>query len=195
MAKDFQAELRKQLRFLHASCDAYDNGNKEEAVRLATTLAILFYNSGKSQSLLSHLKLGDVRLMSTSALSIKSTGGNLTTISIDPVGPCEFKPAFDAHPANFVPVKRWWEKEQVFLMPKATRCDLVLWARNKDGGAHVDTDLDKRYEELVNGAGWKLSEHKPDGTLVREVKFENAHFAALRQIAYEVLKSPALALD
>jgi hypothetical protein len=191
--RNFQSELKKQLRFLRTSSDAYDNGDKEEAVRLATILATLFHDGGQSQSLLSHLKLKDIRLLSSSARG-KSSLGNLTTVSIDPVGLCEFKPAFAAYPPNFVQFEVWWRKEKVFTSPEINRRDLTLWARNKDGGAHVDAELHEVYEQLVKGVGWKLSQHLADGTLVREVAFANAHFAALRQIAYEVLNTPSMDL-
>ncbi len=69
------------------------------------------------------------------------------------------------------------------------RRDLVLSAANKDGGAHVDAALDATYSRILEGAGWSITVNPPDEP-PRTIPFKNAHVAALRQIAYEVLNSP-----
>jgi len=56
---DFEAQLGKQRRFLKASCDRFDAGEHDEAVRIATTLRILLHDTKRSTSLLKHLGLKD----------------------------------------------------------------------------------------------------------------------------------------
>ena len=66
------------------------------------------------------------------------------------------------------------------------RKELVLALANKDGGAHVDPQLDERYASLsrLNSLGWQVQTGDirlpPDNSVVA---------ANVRQIAYELLTS------
>lgn len=71
---------------------------------------------------------------------------------------------------------------------KATRRDLVRWAVDKDGGAHVDARLAPEYEVIRDGAGWSMTV-SPDGGPSRVVPFLYAHLSALQQMGYELLHS------
>ena len=73
---------------------------------------------------------------------------------------------------------------------KLNRRELVLAAVNKDGGAHVSHALDPKYEDLVNGAGSKMTLNLPSGD--EDIPFRYGHLSALRQMGYEVLHSPDL---
>jgi hypothetical protein len=48
-------KLKQQMRFLKTSCDIFDQGNTEEAIRLSTTIRILVHDTNKSNSLLNQL--------------------------------------------------------------------------------------------------------------------------------------------
>lgn len=84
---------------------------------------------------------------------------------------------------------RWWEKDIVIKEGQSgkayTRRSLVLFAANKDGGAHVDTHLDTSFEGLKDGSGigWTVTgfSSQTDGSFIPDVQ---AH--SIRQIAYEV---------
>ncbi len=72
------------------------------------------------------------------------------------------------------------------------RKDLILGAANKDGGAHVDADLDPDYEFLASvGALHMYADevHLANGKTVRLPPLKDAHLVYLRQMGYEVLKS------
>lgn len=57
---DLDNELAKQLQFLKTSCIAFDAGDENEYVRLATTMRVLFFEGrNKSVSLLKQLNLKD----------------------------------------------------------------------------------------------------------------------------------------
>jgi hypothetical protein len=56
-ADEFEKQLDRQLAFLERSSDLFDQGNYDEAVRLATTIRVLVYDSGGSTSVLTHLGL------------------------------------------------------------------------------------------------------------------------------------------
>jgi hypothetical protein len=92
----------------------------------------------------------------------------------------------------------WWQKEYVIQhkepATRLTRKDLVLAAANKDGGAHVDKALDPTYDYVRRGSGLEIEiELNPKLALpAQKASFENIHFASLRQIAFEVLNSPAI---
>lgn len=53
--QDFNQQLRRQLTFLQVSANAYDGGEREEAIRIATTLRVIFHDTPQSTSLLHHL--------------------------------------------------------------------------------------------------------------------------------------------
>jgi hypothetical protein len=61
----FQKELKKQLGFLERSCQMYDEGHIDEAIRIATILRTLINDTGRSISLLKHLNGTGIRLWST----------------------------------------------------------------------------------------------------------------------------------
>jgi hypothetical protein len=52
---DFTGQLQRQLGFMENSARAYDAGHRDEAIRLATSLRVLFHQTPKSTSLLRHL--------------------------------------------------------------------------------------------------------------------------------------------
>lgn len=193
---DFKEQLKKQLRFLQNSCEGYDAGDKDEAIRIATTLRILFHQTSMSTSLLTHLKTPRVKLLSTCEVIPKgrSFWPNLTVIKLWPVmRMAEYAPKLDtAKTKNYVPFSQWWRYETVYLVGRLTinRKDLVLSAAHTDGGAHVGKKLDAEYETILNGAGWKMTLNLPEGD--EDLPFRYGHLAALRQMGYEVLNSPDL---
>jgi len=194
MKRDFAKELTKQLGFLANSCEAFDGGNEDEGVRIAATLAVILYDSGKSQSLLTHLNLKRIHLVSTSSMTTYAAIGNLTSLKIDvATTEARFFPKLDAGPKRDVPFEAWWKREMIFLNKRQKICrrDLVIAARNKDGGAHVDAVLEPAYEWVADGAGLAMSQERA-GLVLREWTFQSAHLASLRQIGYEVLNSPSL---
>ncbi len=52
---NFKNHLKKQLGFLQRSCNSYDEGFHDEAIRIATVLRVLIHNTRSSTSLLKHL--------------------------------------------------------------------------------------------------------------------------------------------
>ena len=196
MSVNFHRQLAKQFGFLEASCRAYDAGNKDEAVRIATCLRILFHDTSHSSSLIHHLELSHLRLLS-SCEGIPTSArfwANLTNIYLAPAAAkAEFIAKLDgARAKTLIPFDDWWRNEVVYLVQQTTvtRRDLTLAASNKDGGAHVDSRLDDYYEQLLSGAGWKMTLNESTGR--KEISFRHAHSAALRQMAFEVLHTPDL---
>jgi hypothetical protein len=69
-----------------------------------------------------------------------------------------------------------------------SRKRVVLWAANKDGGAHVDDQQEPEYQQR-KAAGAIGAIEGPGGVLV---PIEDAHLTFLRTMAFEVLSSQDL---
>jgi hypothetical protein len=88
----------------------------------------------------------------------------------------------------------WWRKEPIFTVAsgeKMCRRGLIVGAANKDGGAHVDAKYDAPYEELIRGHGMVMNV-MPTNSQPFTVPMLHGHLAAIRQIGFEILNSPAI---
>jgi len=180
--------LNTQLRFLEQSANAYDNGDLEEAKRLALILRILLYDSPNSHSVLSQLGKKD-QLFEDSAVNYDSNNilghGGLVEIVLGPPSP-RYIAMLDDVPGNFKKVSfdEWWNSP-VFVdkhKQKLSRGQLIGIAADQDGGAHVDPSLDKTYFNISKkgGLGWMKGTNVP---------IPSPELAAIRQISHEVLKT------
>jgi hypothetical protein len=201
---DFSNQLQRQLSFLESSCEFYDKGKLEEAVRLAAALRVMFHDTNRSISLLQHLKAQSV-LMLTTAVPFVDENSEIPSLylikliaRIEPgVFRCDGVPLLSKNfGGKLVDFNTWWKKEVVIDLKNDggtfNRRELVLKAANTDGGAHVGVKLDSKYEKAISGGGISIEIHFKDERGKQERRFQNVHYASLRQIAYEVLNSPAL---
>ena len=162
---------------------------------MATTIRVLVHQTKSSTSLLKHLNLTTIDLLSTCegatdraimymGMGRVQVGGDGTHKYFPPLG--------DARVQSMVPVTKWWD--QVVFVDGATRLTrkkIVLSAANQDGGAHVDESLNADYQALVTDGFAGTVFHTIGGQTAAQPLI-GAHFVALRQMAYEVLNSPAL---
>lgn len=86
-----------------------------------------------------------------------------------------------------LPVEEWWTQTITTLGEPLTRENLVLFAANKDGGAHVNAVLDPKYKRamepvLRNGRRGQPME-------ITEQPVSDTHLVYLRQIAQELSHS------
>lgn len=210
---DFVRQLDKQLRYIETSAREYDAGEKDEAIRIATSLRVIFHQTPSSTSLLAHLQALYTRIM-TSVGKPPYPQDWCTPLAlirgkihfperhakdcphhqaITFVEPATYQPRLaELRLTRQVQAPDWWGNEPAMILhhKKTTRKDIVLWAANKDGGAHVDEKLPIDYVHLSDCIRIGISEAPSD-----EAKFETAkgaHLAILRQMAHEVLKSPEL---
>jgi hypothetical protein len=192
MNVDFVEQLDKQLRYIETSAREYDAGNKDEAIRIATSLRVIFHHTGETTSLLAHLRARFTRLLSSvgqppypqdwySPMADIEGKFHFPAIQVaaQPVTviePPRYRPMLERKKlTRQVQAPDWWGNEPVIILQgkKVTRKVIVLGASNKDGGVHVDRGT-------------------PADSGGPEFKANNAHVAAVRQMAYEVLKSPEL---
>ncbi|MTV41896.1 hypothetical protein [Duganella radicis] len=221
---DFTRQLRRQLQFLQTSSNAFDSGQHEEAVRLATTLRVLFHDTNSSTSLLKHLNVLDIPIATTVPSRPDTLAGRLHTMfgltatmdaqgDGDPVVSIKLTPYGKAGLVHnrFLSAAEWWN-EPIYILPDGgafTRADIVKYAANKDGGAHVDKNLPdatfaisnqsmgylvRRADPALGQGDWLISlvfvfcGELPDDA----VAVENFLYFDIRQMATEVLNSPAL---
>jgi hypothetical protein len=198
--QDFKKQLREQLGFIQRSADAFDQGHREEAKRIATALRVIFRDTGNSISLLHHLNAVTVNIRSVApdrqkqdaVLGGKKIIGEFSwsLASISPAAGGNFAPCTDVKaPHRMIAAPDWWN--EVFAHTEGrdyTRWDVVNWAANKDGGAHVDKAIPSEYE-AIKKAGALGNFEAPDGS---QADIEDAHYTFLRTMAFEVLNSPDL---
>jgi hypothetical protein len=197
MTQDFKKRLLEQLRFIERSGAAFDQGHREEAMRIATALRVIFHHTVKSTSLLHHLNAVTVNLRSdapdrqkqNAALAGKKIVGEFSwaLASMSPAAGGKFAPCTDVKaPHRIIPAPDWWQEVFAHVDGRDyTRAAVVLWAANKDGGAHVDDTLPPEYE-AIRAAGAIGYFEAPDGS---RADIEDAHYTFLRTMAFEVLNS------
>jgi hypothetical protein len=196
MTQDFRAHLTRQLRLMALSCESYDAGYQDEAIRIAQSLRILLHDTKRQTSLVSHLNARGINLATTvepldTSRSVMLSGMGSFLFNSQGVS---WRPALGTHHLKaHIPIEDWWQ-QTVYIhgSVRLTRCSLVLNAADKDGGAHVDPTLSVEYESLMNkgGIGFYHISLDPEGR--QSIPITDAHFVYLRQIGFEVLNSPEL---
>jgi hypothetical protein len=205
---DFVRHLEMQFGFIETSAREYDAGNLNEAIRIATSLRIIFHQTSTSTSILTHLNSNNVRIATSLPPLPRPTTGTWTPLvqvsipihyadgKVTGFDTPEYKPKLGSiNLTRQVVAADWWADEPAFLLKgkKVSRSDIVKWAANKDGGAHVDGVLPLDYLALHNEFN-DLMQIDIGNPQAGGASFscENAHLAALRQMAYEILSSPEL---
>ena len=141
---NFEGQLSTHLRFIERSCEDYDAGHKDEALRIAVSLRVLFHDTRNSHSILNHLgKKESVHLISTIGTGKSHQDfENINMISIPVMLSMEgVKPILGNHgqSVNLI-IDDWWNEVIMSQDITLSRRDVVLAAANQDGGAHVDSD-------------------------------------------------------
>lgn len=192
----FVDKLKEQLRFIQRSCAAFDSGAEDEALRISTALRVIFHNTQKSTALVTHLRLGDVKMLSSARGHGNYQDYLSFRIDLSSPEPVKMLPMLGA---NFreLPMSVWWSTEPVFVHEgeKFSRKKIILSAANKDGGAHVDESLEAYYEILCAGeyafgiTGNLTYAGAPPFQQGIAHYAKNAHLALIRQFAHETLVS------
>jgi hypothetical protein len=192
MRTEFAEQLARHLGFIRKSAEAFDAGERDEALRIAVSLRVLFHDTKNSVSLLTHLKLKNkVFVLSTlhPGCVYDPKTGHWTAVIAMWVSPTDgVVPPLNKTPRHeMIPAQAWWIEPVLHRGTTITRKDVILAAANQDGGAHVDAAPDLTTLELVKGVG----SIRPAGS-DHDIPLSNQHFPMLRQFAYEVLNSPSM---
>ena len=142
------AKLRQQLTFLRRSCDAYDTGVEDESIRIASAMRIIFHDKGRSTSLMTHLGLKVTKMLSSSR-GLGDWKDFLDQTDFRSPQPIHMVPLLGD---RFIELQldEWWNNQPVFNhdgVPYSRRM-ISLSAAEKDGGAHVDEELERYYQVL-----------------------------------------------
>lgn len=166
VTRDFRESLQRQLGFVDRSCQAFDAGFHDEAIRIPQCIRVIMHDTKTQTSVLAHLNAKNIAMLSTCldiAAKVRQLGGRAQ--HFNGMGQFETGP----HGARYSPklggsgmfdhtlsVDQWL-KETVFILDPDTwvsREAVVLNAADKDGGAHVDAQLTPPYERLVNSGDY-----------------------------------------
>lgn len=185
--EDLKSQLRDQMQLLINSCRLYDDGCKIESKNIAIRLRVLLYDTKQSTSLLTLLKSKDI-LFYDSTFNEGLLSPFMSFIVIQLRGKeTEYFPILDKfpHKDKKITFDEWWNK--AIIKGPFTRGDLILAVAHKDGGAHVDLKLDKKYVDLTknNSMGWES--YGDNGEIIPPNP--GIESACLRQMAYEVIKT------
>lgn len=189
-------KLLEQLRFIQRSCEAFDKGLEDEAIRIATSLRIIFHHSPASTSLIAHLGFGRKKILSSSQGHGDWKDYLAQQINLNSSQPVIMLPLL-GDKFTELSIEDWWRHEPVFIYntQEYSRRSIVLSAANKDGGAHVDDVLEKYYEYLCSGehaigiTGNLEYNGEPPFPQGITIYPNNAHLALIRQFAHETLVS------
>jgi len=190
---ELEQELNDQLELLRLDVANYDAGKEIVAKSIATKLRVLVHDTEKSHSLLGQLSKRGILFHDTAnEMDLRSVGtySGLININLSTDG-AKYKPFLDNLPqgsSQQIAFDDWWNAV-VFLdkdRNSFSRKELVLALANQDGGAHVARELGEKYTNLSrqNSLNWHAGTR--DGSWA---PLANPHYAAIRQIAHEVLKS------
>lgn len=169
--KDYLKQLKSQRDFLKSDIDEYVTGKEHFALKIAATIRTLFHKSRTSTPLLPDLakKYGftiyfkgrdQSKIDSHVVLYTGFTIGNKT-------------PLFNAPFLIDKEFDEYWN-EIVYVEGKIryTRSQLILWAANKLGGAHVDPIIPPELLHLVNGSVKLVSNRYGEEAIINQVTYE-----------------------
>lgn len=182
------AHREEHLQFIWSSSFSFDQGFLGEAKRIAVSLRVLLHETAQSHSILAQLGERQRDMVDTSGpYNPKNLLVHHGLVAIRVGTITEFYAPLNAFAAisKLTKFGDWWEKDIVLKDTNGntyTRKKLVLFAANKDGGAHVDPDLDDDYSAILDGTamGWRTG----DGSPLTDVM---AH--SIRQMAFELLET------
>lgn len=183
--------LEEQLDFLKFSCASFDKGFEGEIKRLAVSARVLVHDTGASISLLTLANKKNTNFLDTSEPYDDENAfshSSLVQIHMSSTGAKPKAHLDDDIQSNWISFDAWWNGIVLVDLKKNefSRKDIVLYLANKDGGAHVDHEIDEKYHDLrtKNSLGWITD--LGDG---REIKGEDHVPATMRQIAHELIRS------
>jgi hypothetical protein len=196
-ADELKEELFTQTGFLNRSARAYDHNNTSEALRMATTLRLLFYNTNnvkskrRSISLLRQLNKENIKFFDTAFPPPQNEFTTIASLVVMGLKRATLEPILDSVSDEMqIPFSDWWEKNIIIRDSNGityTRKKIVLTLANTDGGAHLDPKLDDDYLQLKlnKSFGWVIIDTK--GTM--QPFPTPMAYATVRQITHEVLNT------
>lgn len=195
--QEVNEQWNDQINFIQESIRAFDNGNEKEARRLATAIRVMFHDSRESLSIYNQLIKWSGKDMIFKSITDIYSPANLISSWLQLAlqqskGGLRYIPNLDESVNGrifFMDFDDWWN--QIIFDDKKnyfTRRDVVLFVANKDGGAHLDSEIKESYANIVkyNSIGWTDSDGKSPSN--------NPLYTSIRVISQEILDSIKLDL-
>jgi hypothetical protein len=190
---DPKRHLRDQLQFLERSCASWDAGYRNEGVRIANAIYILLHHRGRNKSLLHHLGMPRLPLVSTvrdlaRQMSLDSIPHFMGMGSVRHGYRDDYVPSLGDGPTKpyAMEAPNWWNQVVMILNGhRFSRESIVGTARDKDGGSHVDSKLTPEYEALAREGATGSFVYLFGGGRMEEMPMPGAHLVCLRQMGYE----------
>jgi len=202
--EEIRAALAEQLRLLAKRCREFDNGDWGEAADIATRIRVILNPGSKSKpSIIQSLGADKVPLLSTcppiSENALWASGGLYTQEVAKDEDSFRYRlfPHLEDGPyGTELPARQWWEQVvEVGVEEEETyvfrRKDVISGVANKDGGAHLASLIPDSYDVMSKPGGLVTITIGAEGD-TEDIPIVGVHLAMLRQIAYEVLNSPAM---
>ncbi|HEY9168264.1 MAG TPA: SEC-C domain-containing protein [Lutibacter sp.] len=187
---DYEKHYNEQIEFLKNSCNSFDNGFDGESKRIALTLRVLLHDTKQSHSLLGLMNKKVIDFISTNAKFEPSSSFSFNGLAMmaSTANGYKYTAMLDNAEFNyFISFENWWN-EIIFIDNEnktITRKELVLTAANQDGGAHIDSSLERTYARISKENSLGVSTEYEN----KSIPLQNAERASLRQIGHEVLKT------
>ena len=186
-------DLALHLKFIRNSCEAYDKGDGDEALRIAQSLRTMFHRS-HGTPLIQQLgaeriplwsNCGGVRNVENSILY-----DGLHMVILPDRGIPELSPTTGQMPAlpgqAFLPADEWWNQVVFVASPDIWTRQIIACDSCNKQVAHSVENLPARYERLREGGLLKIISRG------KMFSWKNHHFGLLRTMGCEVLSSPEL---
>ena len=154
--------LEEQRHLLKTALDAMAHGDLTQALNVATRIRVLIHETGSSKPLLkslckNYLELPIIAWTPTPAAPGPPGVQSITfycPVSAElkaPEGTVSLNLEIDLPDYGMSQIGRWWEGPCMVLpgIGPVTRRELILGLSNKEGGAHVDDDISKKYKNLL----------------------------------------------
>jgi hypothetical protein len=196
---DLRVDLEDQVANLFGATEAFDcaqdDGERRRAAQRGAVVArVLLHDTAKSHSLLAQLGIKDSLQMLDSAPELDEEPC-VSQPYLTVLGRTRFLPRFsgwardEGSDLRWTDFSTWWERPviQDSRGNQFSRRDLVLTLCNKDGAAHVDSELPGSYYALTrdNSMDWIACD--PEGVAL----FPSPVPPSVRQVLFEVASSLA----
>jgi len=172
---DYLNHLKQQHDFLKADITQYESGRSHFANKIAVTLRTLFHNTPASKSIFTGLSI-DKKIEYYFRDGIHQFDVEDDSVTFYTGFALIHKPDFEAPFYDNFPFDTYWNRI-VYKEGKVTyiRKQIILYAANKFGGAHVDPEIPAKYVHIVEGKGITLkSKEYGEETIISRVVYEMA---------------------
>jgi hypothetical protein len=190
---EFERHFENNLRFLRKSAESFDNGDTDEATRIAILLATILHTKGRQVSLIDHLgikpKFHDSTFKPNDLHddSIVFPPAPLTIGAIGFPKPCYPILDYFENTATWEHFEIWWNAIVLTDIEgnKLSRKEIVLSIRDKEG-AHIDAELGEEFAAMQKRNS--IQQRYLTGN-EEWVEITNIPYITVRQIGHEVLRS------